>query len=178
MEIRKATFNDLNRIAQIYSGIHTCEEQGEVTIGWVRDVYPTYATAAAALERDDLFVGTDDGVIVAAAIINQVQVAEYVMGDWEYSVPDDKVTVLHTLTVSPNTSGKGYGKEFVKFYEEYARNINAPYLRIDTNVKNERARAMYAKMGYREVGCVPCEFNGIKGVEMVLLEKYAGGENE
>ena len=42
---------------------------------------------------------------------------------------------------------------------------------MDTNSRNARARAMYGRLGYREVGIVPCVFNGIRGVELVLLEK-------
>ena len=57
------------------------------------------------------------------------------------------------------------------FYEEYARRQGCRYLRMDTNVKNARARAMYAKLGYREIGVIPTTFNGIEGVNLVLLEK-------
>ena len=32
-------------------------------------------------------------------------------------------------------------------------------------------RAPSKKLGYREVTIVPCQFNGIDGVELVLLEK-------
>ena len=30
---------------------------------------------------------------------------------------------------------------------------------------------MYQKLGYEEIGIVPCVFNGIEGVQLVLLEK-------
>ncbi|CCX75214.1 acetyltransferase GNAT family [Dorea sp. CAG:105] len=30
---------------------------------------------------------------------------------------------------------------------------------------------MYKRFGYREADIVPCEFNGIPGVQLVLLEK-------
>lgn len=176
MLIRKATEQDIDAIAQIYSDIHTAEENGEVTIGWIRDVYPTRATAEEALERGDLFVGEAGDETVGAAVINQVQVEEYKYGSWRYDVPEDKVAVLHTLVISPKASQKGYGKEFISFYEEYALLHNCPYLRIDTNARNSRARAMYKRLGYNEAGIVPCDFNGIKGVEMVLLEKKVGEE--
>ena len=35
---------------------------------------------------------------------------------------------------------------------------------MDTNEKNAAARRLYARLGYREAGIVPCVFNGIKGV--------------
>ena len=79
--------------------------------------------------------------------------------------------VLHTLTVDPSESGKGYGKFFVRFYEELAGGSGIKDLRLDTNAKNTRARKMYASLGYKEVGIVPVVFNGIDGVNLVLLEK-------
>ena len=42
---------------------------------------------------------------------------------------------------------------------------------MDTNERNEKARAMYRKLGYREAGIIPTVFNGIPGVGLVLLEK-------
>ncbi|KXB66199.1 hypothetical protein HMPREF1863_01148 [Aedoeadaptatus coxii] len=46
-------------------------------------------------------------------------------------------------------------------------------MRLDTNAKNVRARRMYKTLGYREIGIVDTTFNGIPGVELVLLEKIA-----
>ncbi len=85
---------------------------------------------------------------------------------------DKQRLVLHTLTVDPDMSGRGYAKEFVRFYESYASEKNCHFLRMDTNVKNSRARTMYQKLGYKEIGVVPCTFNGIVGVQLVCLEKY------
>ena len=49
---RKAGVQDLDQIAAIYDRIHTLEEAGPVTTGWVRHIYPTRDTALAALKRD------------------------------------------------------------------------------------------------------------------------------
>ncbi len=88
--------------------------------------------------------------------------------------PDDKIMVLHTLVVEPACAGRGYGTEFVHFYERYALENCCPYLRMDTNVKNAAARRLYARLGYKEVGVVDCTFNGIDGVKLVCLEKKIG----
>ncbi len=168
--IRKAVKEDLPAIHMIYEDIHTEEEKGNVSIGWIRGIYPTADTARQALRRGDLFVEDDNG-IVGAAIINQQQVDSYQNAKWNYDVPEQEVMVLHTLVISPKVSGKGYGRCFVDFYEQYALSHNCHYLRMDTNAINQRARTLYKKLGYQEVGIVPTAFNGIENVQLVLLEK-------
>lgn len=113
----------------------------------------------------------DGGQVVAAAIINRIQVPVYAEVGWLYPAEPDEVMVLHTLVVDPLCSGRGYGTAFVAFYEGYARQSGCPVLRMDTNEKNAAARRLYARLGYREAGIVPCVFNGIKGVGLVCLEK-------
>ena len=54
---------------------------------------------------------------------------------------------------------------------DYAREHGCACLRIDTNAINTNARAMYAKLGYKEIGIVPTVFNGLKDMNMVLMEK-------
>lgn len=181
--IRKATLADLDAIEAIYNAIHDQEEAGLVSIGWNRAIYPTRATAQAAIEANDMFVmedKTSNGEIsvVAAARINQEQVPEYANAPWNDDAPADEVMVLHTLVVSPSTGGKGYGKKLVAFYEAYALENGCRYLRMDTNARNERARALYAKLGYSEPGIVPCVFNGIEGVQLVCLEKTLPAQSD
>lgn len=171
MTIRKAEEADIPAITAIYDALHDQEEAGETTIGWIRGVYPTEATARAALEKADLFVLEDEGKVMAAARINREQVDVYKDAPWQAAAPDDEVMVLHTLVVNPQSKGKGYGTAFVAFYEEYALSNGCRFLRMDTNEKNSSARRLYAHLGYREAGIVPCIFNGIPGVNLVCLEK-------
>ena len=168
MNIRKASASDLDSIEQIYNDIHTAEENGKQTIGWMRGIYPTRKTAEDAISRGDMFV-LEDGEILGSAIINQIQVDCYAGAPWEYET--DNACVLHTLVISPAAAGRGFGRAFVAFYERWAAEHGLPELRMDTNARNTAARAMYRKLGYKEAGIVPTVFNGIPGVYLVLLEK-------
>ena len=174
MMIRKATAKDIDAVEKLYDAIHTAEEAGKQTIGWVRGIYPVRSTAEAALARDDLFVLEADEKIYGAGILNKLQVDAYAGDRWEHAVPDEQVCVLHTLVIDPDSAGKGYGRAFIEYYEAYARENGCTELRIDTNARNAVARAMYKKHGYAEIGIVPTVFNGIEGVQLVLLEKYLG----
>lgn len=169
--IRRATTADIDAVAEIYEHIHDSEENGSAVIGWIRGVYPTRGTAEAALARGDLFVSERNGTICAAAIINQAQVDSYAQGAWLYAAAPERVCVLHTLVVEPQCSSHGVGTEFVAFYETYAKKLGCDVLRMDTNARNAAARRLYAHLGYREAGVVPCVFNGIPDVRLVLLEK-------
>ena len=133
--------------------------------------YPTVKTAEAALSRDDLFVLKDNGKVTAAAIINQIQVEEYKNASWKNKTDDNKIMVLHALAVDPLEKGKGCGRAFVAFYEDYARQHGCTALRMDTNVLNTRARNLYQRLGYEGIGIVKSNFNGIPNVRLVCLEK-------
>ena len=172
--IRKATKNDIDAIEKIYDKIHTEEEKGNVVIGWVRGIYPIREDAENSLNKNELFVFEDNNEIVASARINKEQAPEYKNAQWDYPAPDDEVMVLHTLVVDPDKKGKGYGTKFVSFYENYAKENRCKFLRMDTNALNKNARALYKKLGYKEVSIVPCDFNGIRGISLVCLEKYLG----
>ena len=156
--IRKASSSDIDAIAAIYDNIHTEEEAGRVSIGWVRGIYPSRTTAEEALARNDLFIAESGGKAVGTAVINQIQVDIYKDAPWQYDVPDD-------------TKGNGYGSAFVEFYEKYAQENGCSYLRMDTNVLNTAARKFYNHRGYKEIAVAPCRFNGIPDVDLVMLEK-------
>ena len=169
--IEKARASDLSAIAEIYEAIHTEEEAGRTVVGWQRSVYPTLDTARAALERDDLYALRENGIVRGAAVINRLQVDCYALGSWTIPARDDQVLVLHTLVISPEAAGRHLGRAFVGYYENTARALGCRALRMDTNALNAVARAFYKKLGYREAGIVPTTFNGIPGVQLVLLEK-------
>lgn len=168
---RKAAEADIDRIAEIYDRTHDEEEAGNTTTGWQRSIYPTRKTAEEALAAGELFVAEEKGTVLAAARINQQQVDVYANAAWRHDAPPEQVMVLHTLVVDPQSKGKGIGKKFVAFYEQYAAENGCPYLRMDTNERNTAARSLYRQLGYTEAGIVPCTFNGLPDVNLVCLEK-------
>lgn len=171
MVIRKGTAADIPAVAGIYDALLTREEQGLLTTGWTRGVYPTEQTARTALEAGTLYVMEDGGRVVAAAKIDQNQMEQYARCRWHSDAAPEQVLVLHTLVVDPEAKSRGYGSAFVAFYEKLARETGRLCLRMDTNARNTPARALYAKLGYAEVGVVEGAFNGIPGVRLVCLEK-------
>ena len=174
MEIRKATAADLAGAAAVYERVHDAEEAGLTHTGWLRGVYPTRATAEAALDAGELYVLEDEGRILAAMRVNAEQGEVYAKCPWSIPAEDDKVLVLHTLAVDPTCGKRGCGTAMVRFYEDLARACGCTALRIDTGETNSRARGLYAHLGFREAGSFDCKFNGIEGIRLVCLEKGVG----
>lgn len=173
--IRKAIPDDLDAVDRLYNELIDAKEAGMIPVIWRRGIYPSRETALEALERKDLFIMEKCGTIIGSAVINQIQDDVYAGAPWQYDVPDDQVCVLHTLMISPSEFGRGYAREFLAFYEQYALEHGWPELRIDTNDRNIPAQTMYQKHGYRKIGVVPAKvFNGILDVSLVLLEKHLG----
>ena len=124
LQFRKAEEKDIERIWQIYLENHIEEEAGKAVIGWNRNIYPTKATAEAALMRDDLFVLEDESGVMGTAVINQEQMDVYPLGNWQYDAADEEIMVLHTLVISTKASRKGYAKQMLKLMLEECKKIN------------------------------------------------------
>ena len=174
--IRKAAAADIGAVEAIYNDIHTREEAGLASTGWRRGFYPTREDAEEALERGGLYVLEGEGEVLACAVIDQLQPAEYAQAEWAYPAAEDDVLVLHTLAVSPRRAGQGLGKRFVRWYENCAALRQCRCLRLDTNEHNAAARRLYASLGYRETGTAPRKFEGRAPIRFVCLEKRPGGD--
>ena len=170
VRIRRAVPADEDAVTQLYEEVFDAQDRSALFVGWVRGIYPTRDTVRTGIAAHDFFVLETDGIIAAAGRINRTQMPEYAHIDWQYTAPDEKVCVLHTLAVRPCCGGRSLGPEFIAFYHRYAAECGSPYLRIDTNEKNTRARAMYNKLGYREAGMIPTVFNGIPDINLICLE--------
>lgn len=168
--IRRAAAADVPAVAAIYAKIAALEARRPMT-GWKPGIYPTEEYALCSFEKGELFVTEEDGDIIASGRINQEQQAEYTLCKWCYEAPPEKVMVLHTLCVAPEASGRGVASAFLRFYEEYAAEHCCTCLRLDTNVINSRARALYAHQGYREADIIRCTFNRLDNIDLVMLEK-------
>lgn len=133
--IRKATAADIDSVEQSYLQLLDHEALHGGHTNWVRDVYPTRATAEGALSEGTLFVLEEDGAVRGSMILNQTQLPEYAGIDWAY--PAQQVLVIHTLCIPPAQAGRGYGRAMVRFALEEAARQGCQALRLDTYAGNE-----------------------------------------
>lgn len=169
-QFRPATAEDVPAIAAIYDKILAADNP----TGWEAGVYPTEKTAADAIACGDMFVLCRGEAVLAAARLNHDELPVYAETPWVDTAAPGKVLVIHTLVVDPAARGQGLARRFVGFYEEEARRLGCPNLRMDTNLGNIPARTLYKSQGFREAAVITAEFNGIAGTPLVLLEKRLG----
>ncbi|MFE0556974.1 GNAT family N-acetyltransferase [Paenibacillus lautus] len=70
---------------------------------------------------------------------------------------DDGNYWIYRLMIDGNFQGKGYGKEALRRIVEEIRNKHerTDVLMISFDPKNERARQLYVKAGFEEIGVMP-----------------------
>lgn len=170
--IEKASEKDIDAVAEIYNLIHQLEEDGKLSIGWDRNIYPIKETAQVAYEDDSLFVMRIKEKVIASAIINQLQPAGYDEVDWNFPADDDKVGVLHTLVVHPAYTNMGLGKKFVAYFEDHCRSLGYEVARLDTQSKNLGPFKLYPKLGYSLAAIKKVPFQNLPAkVELAMYEK-------
>ena len=169
--IRPATPADIPQVSAIYEEIITNEEQTRSYTNWVRGVYPTAETARNALKEGWLYVLEEDGLILATAILNHVQLPEYKDIPWQYPGQGDEIFVIHTLCVPPSRSGRGLARQFVAFAEDLAAQKGCTALRLDTYEGNLPAAGLYTKLGWRYAGSAHFLFQGAIPEVLKCFEK-------
>ena len=75
---------------------------------------------------------------------------------------------LATIAVEPASRSRGIGRQLVEFTEDYFR-AEARHIFLCVSSFNPRAKALYERLGYRQVGELPDYF--IEGASEYLMHK-------
>ncbi len=79
-----------------------------------------------------------------------------------------KFPYLHLIVIETSVRGKGIGKELIQYFEKtVCKNFNKIFLMVGDF--NCRAKALYEKLGYKEVGVIPSFYKD--GINEYLMMK-------
>ena len=152
INIRKATEDDISRIAEIYNNFLDYEMEHGTHSNWVKNLYPTEKNARNGLAAGTLYVGELDGNVIGSYVLNHSQPEEYGKFKWQYKGEGDQVIVIHTMCLDIEKQGKNLGRQFVEYAMEHGRKLGCKTMRLDTADINTPAANLYYKMGFRYVG--------------------------
>lgn len=76
---------------------------------------------------------------------------------------------LYSIAVSPRQQGKGIAKQLMQSAEQAARDHHCAYMRLEVNVSNDSAIALYQKLGYHKMKNIPGYYDD--GSDALRMEK-------
>ena len=80
----------------------------------------------------------------------------------------DRICEMKRLYVRPQFRSRGIGRALAEAIIEAAKKSSFAHMRLDTAPSMEAARALYASLGFREIG--PYRYNPIEGAVFMELE--------
>lgn len=173
MNIRLATYEDLDNIEALYTHLTEHIEETINYAGWVKDVYPTRDTAKSALERSDLFMLEKENNILGLVILNNIEDESYKDITWSVQAQSNELLVVHTLAINPNFRNMGSAKALMNFAKEYAMENKLKTIRLDTHIGNIPAYTLYESLGYKLCGTIELKdsstpFNEVRCYDLIL----------
>ncbi|MEA3248675.1 MAG: GNAT family N-acetyltransferase [Nanoarchaeota archaeon] len=132
MKIRKATRKDYKKIAEIYRLCFTKKDYNEV---WTQSM--TLKKINFLSRYCDIFVTLIDKKIIGFVAVNP---SKWYVG---------RFADIEEIGIGPKYQNRGYGKQLLKFIEDYYKKKDYSYLIFTVN-KTSKAYRKYKKMGYSE----------------------------
>lgn len=129
LKIRKATLQDASAIIEC---VNLSYEKYIPRIG--KKPQPMLGDYPFLIEKENVFLGEWAGQIVGMLYLKDF--------------PDH--VVLDAVAVYPSFQGKGFGKSFIEFAENYTAQRGNNEIRLYTNIKMYENVAMYKKLGFIE----------------------------
>lgn len=173
--IRLACEKDIPAVADTYRSLLTYEKVNGKSSNWELDVYPMIRVPEEKIPLKQMYVLEEKGEICASMVLNHDQAEEYNDIPWLY--PAEEALVVHTLCVSPEKAGHGYGTEMVHYAQRFAVENEDRVIRLDTYAHNEPAKSLYIRNGFRIAGYGEILLQDLIQEDQVYLE-YKVGEDK
>ena len=170
MEIRLAEEQEFGVVRQFYHSLIDAMENLRYTPGWKKEIYPSDADLKKALGLGQLFIGLEGEQIVSAMIVNHDVNEGYLKVSWPTGAEPHEVTVIHTLGVHPDFSGRGYAKELVAKAILTARERDQKAVRLDVLAGNIPAERLYTGIGFQYVDALKMYYEDTGWAQYKLFE--------
>jgi ribosomal protein S18 acetylase RimI-like enzyme len=145
--IRIARMDDLDKIMNIVN--ETIEDLNtEGNYQWSTD-YPLRENFEEDIKSASLYIYEQDGEVASFMCINKKQDDAYNNVNWS---KDGDAIVIHRFAVKRSFQKKGIGSKMIEFTENFAKNKNIRYLKVDTNSQNTRMNKLFIRLGFNFVG--------------------------
>ena len=169
MVFRKIESAELNKVARMYDSVLDQQEHDEYGPKWTRGIYPCKNDFIEHLENGEFYGGFDGDVLSCRAVMTIGEDEMYMVADWKKKVSDDRVAIIHLLTVSPDYRHQGLSKRLLEYLFKEAEKT-ADVVHLDVLEGNLPADRLYLKMGFSFAGSYPAHYEDIGDCWLNLYE--------
>ena len=149
MNIIKAKENQYDSVRCFYHSLIEEMQKSPYDIGWKKDIYPSPEFLRESIAKEELYIGMENGKIIAAMVLNHQCNDGYQKFQWQTEAEKNEITVIHALGIHPAYSGKGHAKSMVKKVFEIAADRHQKAIRLDVLSGNIPAEKLYTRMGFQ-----------------------------
>lgn len=168
--IRAAGIVEFNKVQAFYDSVIDKMQDSEFKPGWEKGVYPTEKFLTDAIKNQELFVGTLNGTLVSAMVINHEYTEGYEKAKWNIVATKEEVAIIHALGISPTYQGQGIAKQMVKEAIIIANANCNKAIRLDVLSSNIPAQKLYATMGFQYIETIKLFYEDTGLTDYVLFE--------
>ena len=148
--IRKATSSDIDSILSVTKAC--AKHMINQDIHQWNEHYPSAKAFQNDIAREELYVLTNDNMIVGSIVISTFMDAEYSAIEW--LTPSTQNMYIHRLAVHPNYQGRGFAQQLMDFAEQLALKNGFNSVRLDTFSQNKRNQNFYEIRGYKRLSSI------------------------
>jgi len=170
LDIRKADLNQAEAVMGFYYDLIDSMRNFEFRPLWEKDVYPTRQFIYNSIKNNELFIATNDRVIMGSMIMNHICADEYSKAPWKVSAKNDETMIIHALAVLPICQGAGIGMKMVDYAIKHCKDSNMKAIRLDVLLPNKPAHKLYAKMGFAYIGKIQLFYEDTGLADFLLYE--------
>jgi RimJ/RimL family protein N-acetyltransferase len=168
--LRKAEIEEAEKILKFYQDIINSIEGSKFKPKWGKH-YPNLEFIERSIEKQELYISTEDSCIIACIVLNNRFEPEYENIDWTINAKPQEIIIIHTFAVNTNLTRKGIGKEIFSQIKSHAIINGKKTVRLDIIDGNIGAQRVFERFGFEYIGSAEIFHNAV-GLEKFHLYEY------
>lgn len=170
MELKIIKNNEFKAIKDFYSQLIDMMENADYLPGWEKGIYPTDEFLQDSINNHELYAVEQNGVYVAAMVINHECNDGYNNVQWSIKASKDEVAIIHALGILPTHQGQGIAQFLVKEAINLSVQNRQKVIRLDVLGTNIPAQRLYTKMGFQYIDTIKMFYEDTGWTDFLLYE--------